>query len=127
LRKQIKIKSFKAVKWCLTLPLIRNHTDSLLQKARSYFGSGDYNSAPEVMRKTLVSLVNDDMTDIVGNISCPTLLIWGDKDTDTPLYMAHKLTELIKDTGLCVLENTGHFSFVQKPFQANAILKSFLS
>lgn len=126
-KKQIKVKAFKTVKRCLTLPILKKYTDSLLQKARSFFGSSDYNDAPEVMRKTLVSLVNDDMTDIVGNISCPTLLIWGDKDTDTPLYMANRLTELIKDTGLCVLEGTGHFSFVQKPLQANAILKSFLS
>lgn len=126
-KKQFKIKTFKAVKTVLTLPFIKNYSEELLNKARNYFGSADYNSAPEVMRKTMVTLINEDMEPIVKNISCPTLLIWGDCDNDTPLYMAHKLENLISDTGLCVLKGTGHFSFVQKPYEAQAIINSFLS
>lgn len=125
-KKQFKIKTFKTVKWCLTRPIIKKYTANLLAEARNYFGSADYNSAPEVMRKTMVTLINEDMTPIVHNINCPTLLLWGDKDADTPLYMAHTLERLIKDTGLCVLTDTGHFSFVQKPYEAVAIIKSFL-
>lgn len=126
-KKQMKIRTFKTVKWCLTRPVIKNHTENLLKEARNYFGSSDYNSAPEVMRKTMVTLINEDMTPIVSKIKCPTLLIWGDKDSDTPLYMAHKLEELIEDTGLCILKDTGHFSFIQKPYDAQAIIKSFLN
>ncbi|MFQ8952772.1 MAG: alpha/beta fold hydrolase [Oscillospiraceae bacterium] len=40
----------------------------------------------------MVSLVNTDLRDIIGNISCPTLLIWGENDTATPLSDA----EIIK-------------------------------
>lgn len=126
-KKQFKIKTFKTIKWFLSLPILKNHTKELLELARNHFGSSDYNSAPEVMRKTMVTLINEDMEPIVKNISCPTLLIWGESDTDTPLYMAHRLEELISDTGLCVLKGTGHFSFIQKPYEAQAILKSFLS
>lgn len=130
-KSQIKVRTFKTVKFFLKLPVVKKYTADTLTKARAHFGSSDYNNAPEVMRKTLVNLLNYDLTGIAGNtvknIKCPTLLIWGDKDTATPLYMAHKLEELIPDTGLCVLKDTGHFSFIQKPYEAVAILKSFLS
>ncbi|MBQ7046086.1 MAG: alpha/beta hydrolase [Clostridia bacterium] len=126
LRQKARAKSFKAIKTVLTLPGIKNHSEPLLQKAREYYGSADYNAAPEVLRKTLVSLVNTDLTDILPNIKASTLLIWGDNDTATPLSDGEKIKSLIKDSGICVLKGTGHFSFVEKPFEAHAILNSFL-
>ena len=110
----------------LTLPGFKSHTEGLLNKARGYFGSADYSSAPEVMRKTMVNLVNDDMTPYIDGIKAPTLLIWGENDTATPLYMAKILEKTISDCGLCVIKNTGHWSFVERPVEAHAILNSFL-
>ena len=125
-KQKFRAKSFKAIKKILTLPIIRNHSEGLLDKARKYYGSADYNAAPEVLRKTLVSLVNTDLRDIIHNIKCPTLLIWGDKDTATPLSDAKIIESLIPDAGLCVLEGCGHYSFCDKPYQAHAILNSFI-
>ena len=121
-----RAKSFKIIKRTLTLPIIKNYSEDLLDKARRYYGSADYNAAPEVLRKTLVSLVNTDLRDIIGNIKSPTLLIWGDNDTATPLADAKIIENLIPDAGLCVLEGTGHYSFCEKPYQAHAILRSFI-
>ncbi len=126
LKKSIKVFTFKTVKRVLTLPVIRKFSGNLLQKARNHFGSADYNSAPEVMRKTLVKLVNDDMTLYLDGITASTLLIWGENDTATPLYMAKKIEKTIPDCGLCIIKNTGHWSFVERPHEAQAILKSFL-
>ena len=125
-KQKCRAKSFKAIKRVLTLPVIKNYSEDLLQKARNHYGSADYNAAPEVLRKTLVSLVNTDIRDILPNISCPSLLIWGDKDTSTPLEDAKTIESLIPDAGLCVLEGTGHYSFCEKPYQAQAILNSFI-
>ena len=108
------------------MPVIKNYSEGLLDKARKYFGSADYNAAPEVLRKTLVSLVNTDLRNIVHNITCPTLLIWGDKDTDTPLSDAQILESLIPDVGLCVFENAGHFAFFEQQGKTIAILNSFI-
>lgn len=125
-KQKFRAKSFKAIKTVLTLPVIKNYSEGLLNKARAYYGSADYNAAPEVLRKTLVSLVNTDLRDILPNISCPTLLIWGDKDTATPLEDAKTIESLIPDAGLCVLEGTGHYSFCEKTYQAHRILESFI-
>ena len=125
-KQKFRAKSFKTIKRVLTLPIIRNHSESLLDKARKHYGSADYNAAPEVLRKTLVSLVNTDLRNIIHNIKCPTLLVWGDKDTATPLSDAKTMEKLIPDAGLCVLEGCGHYSFCEKPYQAHAILNSFI-
>lgn len=126
IKQKMRAKSFKTIKTVLTLPVIKNYSGPLLDKARSHYGSADYNAAPEVLRKTLVSLVNTDLRDIIHNISCPTLLIWGDLDTATPLSDAKIIESLIPDAGLCVLEGTGHYSFCEKPYQAHKILQSFI-
>lgn len=126
-KKKAKIASFKFIKRVLTLPLINKFSENLLDKARNYFGSADYKSAPEVLRKTMVNVVNADLRHLLPNFSCPTLLIWGENDTDTPLKDAKTIEKLVKDSGLCVIKNAGHFAFLDNPVQTAAILKSFLN
>lgn len=126
LKKSVKIASFKTVKFFLTLPVVKNFTADTLNKARAHFGSSDYNNAPEVMRKTLVTLVNSDIRHILKDIKCPTLLIWGSNDTAVPLYLAKIMEKEIPDAGLCVFEGCGHFAFLEKPVDTNIIINSFL-
>lgn len=125
-KKKCRIATFKLIKRVLTLPLIRRFSSRLLQKARDRFGSADYKAAPEVLRKTMVSVVNTDLRHLLPNFSCPTLLIWGENDTDTPLKSAKMIESLIPDAGLCVIKGAGHFAFLDNQLQTAAILKSFL-
>lgn len=125
-KQKLRAKSFKFIKAVLSLPIINKFSDSLLEKARKHYGSADYNAAPPVLRKTLVNVVNIDLRHLLPNISCPTLLVWGENDTATPLSDAKIIESLIKDSGLCVIKGGGHFSFLDSPFEACAILKSFL-
>lgn len=126
-RQKWRAKSFKIIKTVLTLPIIKSFSAPLLEKARKHYGSADYNAAPLVLRKTLVSLVNTDLRDILHNIACPTLLIWGENDTATPLADAKIIESKIRDCGLCVIKGTGHYSFCERPFEAHAIINSFLN
>ncbi|MBQ0083859.1 MAG: alpha/beta hydrolase, partial [Clostridiales bacterium] len=125
-KQRFKAASFKAVKKVLSVPLWKESAEPLLDKARKHYGSADYNAAPPVLRKTLVNVVNTDLRDKLGEITCPTLLIWGENDTATPLSDAKIIESKIKDAGLCVIKGTGHFSFCEKPYEANAIIASFL-
>lgn len=126
-RQKWRAKSFKIIKTVLTLPIIKSFSAPLLDKARRHYGSADYNAAPLVLRQTLVSLVNTDLRDILHNIACPTLLIWGENDTATPLADAKIIESKIRDCGLCVIKGTGHYSFCERPFEAHAIINSFLN
>ena len=98
----------------------------MLERVRAYFGSADYNAAPPVLRQTLVKVVNEDLTRFLPHLACPTLLIWGEKDTATPLSDAKLMEKLVPDAGLCVIRGAGHFSFVERPGEVHAIVHSFL-
>lgn len=91
-----------------------------------YFGSSDYKVLSLVMKQTFVSIVNEDLTNCARVISAKTLIIWGEKDKETKMYMAKKLKRLIKNSSLEVISGAGHFSFLDKPMTFAIILDSFL-
>ncbi|MEE0946964.1 MAG: alpha/beta hydrolase [Acutalibacteraceae bacterium] len=123
---KMRIATYKFVKKTLSLPVIRSFSGSLLDRAKKHFGSTDYRSAPPVLQKTLVNVVNVDLRHLLCNFECPTLLIWGENDTATPLSDAKIIESLVKDSGLCVIKGAGHFAFLDNAVQTAAILKSFL-
>lgn len=125
-KQKCRAKSFKIIKKVLTLKPLAKPCAPLLDKARNYFGSADYNAAPPVLRKTLVNLVNTDLREELHKIKASSLLIWGENDTATPLSDAKIIESLIPDAGLCVLKGCGHFAFVERPLDTYAILNNFL-
>lgn len=88
--------------------------------------SADY-AAAGPLRPTLVKLVNTDLRSFMPSISVPTLLVWGSHDTDTPLSDAHLMESLIPDAGLVVLENAGHFSYIDQPTRFGRIVSHFVT
>lgn len=61
----------------------------------------------------MVKTVNEDFTGILNKINCPVFLYWGEKDKDTPLWMAKKIKNKIKDSALYIVKNGSHFSFLE--------------
>ncbi len=50
-----------------------------------------------------------------ASIRVPTFLIWGDRDTVTPLAQGRQLNRLIANSKLSVLENVGHIPHIEAP------------
>lgn len=88
-------------------------------------GSDDYKALSDTMKRTFINVVNEDLTPMLKNIKSPTLLIWGDLDTDTPLYMAKIMEKEIKDSGLVVFEGSGHFSYLDNIPRYVKIIEAF--
>ena len=118
-----KVYSFKAVK--NIVKILPKNCEGLREKALDKFGSSDYKDSPEVLRKTMNIILNEDQQKIMPNIDVPTLLIWGDEDTATPLEDAKKIEKLIPNCGIAVLEGTGHFSYLDRLGQCLLILDEF--
>lgn len=81
------------------------------------YGSVDFQSASGVMRETFVKVVNADLREYAARVGCPTLLVWGEEDADTPLWQGQMLEQLIPDAGLVVLPGAGHYSYLEHPAQ----------
>lgn len=64
--------------------------------------------------------------DNFSKLNMPTLLVWGDKDTITPLWQGEKLQKLIPNASLSVLSDLGHIPQIESPDKFNKVLLNFL-
>ena len=92
----------------------------------SRYGSEDYKKLEGVDRTTFSNIVTQDMSPYLRLIDKPTLIRWGDRDIDTPMYMARKMLRHIPDSALVVLEGEGHFGYLYQQKRVRMIIKSFL-
>jgi pimeloyl-ACP methyl ester carboxylesterase len=74
------------------------------------FGSKDWKEAG-AMRPILVRSIQEDLSESFKKIQCPTLLIWGAQDLETPLWMGKKISQLISKSQLIVYPQAGHHPF----------------
>lgn len=128
LTQTIKIYRYKSIKNILKVLMFNSaYYKKLMIKYRQKAGSSDYNALPESMKATFVKVVNQDLRQYLKKIVTPTLVIWGENDTDTPLYMGKIISDGIKDSGLVVLKNAGHFSYIDNMAEFNIIMNNFLA
>ncbi len=123
----VKVKGYKLAKKMYRLFFFWKKDSEVAEIINKRFGSDDYKNSSGIMRKILVKVVNEDLSNLLSEIECPTLLIWGDLDDATPLYQAKIMEEKINNSGLVVLEGTGHYSYVEDYNKFSLVLKSFFS
>jgi pimeloyl-ACP methyl ester carboxylesterase len=75
-------------------------------------------SDPGVLHAALKAC--NDYTDglsLAANITCPTILVLGDRDAMTPIKAAKPLAQAIPDTRMIVLPGCGHMMMAEQPDQ----------
>ena len=120
-----KVYSFKTLRFIYTKLFFWNNSKDGIRKFYEKFGSDDYQASQGIMRKTFVKVVNESTLQCFKDIDAETLLIWGENDDATPLYMAHIFEKEIRNSGLVVLKNAGHFSYIDDYGTFCAVIKSF--
>ena len=90
------------------------------------YGSEDYKQLTPEMRQTFNRVVTQDLSDYLPRIKASTLLYWGAKDTETPLWMGQRMEKEIPDAGLVVEEGVGHFAYLEKQAAFLRIASYFL-
>lgn len=126
MKNKIKQKWFKVCKKVIGSKIGVKFFPGAVERMKNKSGSLDYRKASPLMKQVLVKTINEDLTDMLSNIDVPTLLIWGDMDTATPLTDAKIMEEKIPDAGLVVLKNTGHYSFLEDFYTFSRVIDSFL-
>ncbi len=107
----------------------------LRKKIYQSIGAEDYIATPELQR-TFVNIVSEDLTEDMRKITCPTLIITGENDQETPIEFGQRMHVLISAKGgsasgghnskFIILPNAGHFSFLDKPDEFVQNLNQFL-
>ena len=66
------------------------------------------------------------LRDRLEKISCPTFIVWGDKDRLVPVKDAAIFERLIPNSRKIVYEDTGHVSMMERPARFNRDVRAFL-
>ena len=127
LKYHIKVRSYKIYKKLLPLFVGKQEAERRIEERRNRSGSADYRAAQGIMRAIFVKIVNEDLKYVMPKIKAPTLMIWGELDTATPLSDARTMEKLIKGSGVAVMKGCGHYSFLDNPRQFFAIVDAFLN
>ncbi|MBI2028749.1 MAG: alpha/beta hydrolase [Candidatus Levybacteria bacterium] len=87
-------------------------------------GENDYRNATQNMKQTMLNLINSDKLLSFGNITTPTLIIWGKNDKITRLSDAKLINKLIKNSTLHIIDGARHSPQFTNPVEVvNTIVK----
>lgn len=125
----IKTGLYKSVakigKLVTSLPLLINIQPALRRRLHAAAGSTDYLQAGQ-MQKIFLNVIAEDLLPEVKHLTQPTLLIWGNDDTQTPLTDAKAILELLDKGELVVVPNSGHFVYSEAYSKVVKQLDAFL-
>ncbi len=124
---RIRLNIYKSVRNALQYIKLTKVAETLQSAYNQRYGSADFNAVSGVMRQTFVNVVNQDLRDYARQVAVSTLLIWGDKDQDTPLQQGRELEQLIPDAGLVVYAGAGHYSYLENPHQTAQAMHALFS
>ena len=98
----------------------------LQDRMRRKVASQDWLDASEAMRGTFRAVIGEDLAPRLPAIKASTLLIWGEDDEDTPLWMGERMEREIGDAALIKLKG-GHYAYAERAAEFNRIAQHFLA
>ena len=82
---------------------------------------------PKAYRTTMVNLARFNVSNRLGDIQRPTLIIVGDKDTTVPPTLQFELAHDIPNSKCVIIKGAGHAVTAEKPDEINQHIIDFLS
>lgn len=77
---------------------------------------------------TCCRMIRDaDVTPLLGQVRCPTLILWGVQEQVAPLPAAQALKAGIPHAQLCTIADAGHLPFMEQPGAFNAAVTEFIA
>jgi len=89
-------------------------------------GVKDYSQLRGVMAQTFLNVVAESVLDEARKIKTPTLIVWGEKDKETPIEDAHETNKAIAGSRLEIIKNAGHKLHRAHPQELKNIIFQFL-
>ncbi len=105
IKKWLKISRYKLCKKLVNAKLLN-------EKYLDKFGSSDYKSCSENMRKVFVNVVSQDLQKHLKKTSAFVSLIWDKRDKETPYRICKILHNNFDKSNILLLENGKHFAFL---------------
>lgn len=111
---RLRLAAYRTALNSLRAVHLSRQANALQDWYRNRYGSADYRAAQGVLRESFVRIVNEDLLPYAARVQVPTLLFWGDRDEETPLWQGRLLEQTIPDAGLVLWEGAGHYSYLDR-------------
>lgn len=122
---KLRAKTYKILKRLVKI-LPKTIREKLREKLFNHFSSLDYRVLPDNMKKTFQNIVSEDLTTYLKNIKSNTLLLWGEKDTSTPLTDGITMNKNILKSKLYIFKDTYHFVYLDRFQDVLEIIVKFI-
>ncbi|MDX6696794.1 MAG: hypothetical protein QOE65_191 [Solirubrobacteraceae bacterium] len=73
------------------------------------------------------ALVDYDIRDDLPNVSCPALIVWGEKDRVVGTEAAEEYRRALPHAQFVMMKDTGHVPMIERPREFNELLEKFLA
>ena len=90
-------------------------------------GLGFSKTNQDMMYPIFKRVVIFDETKLLPKITAPTLLLWGDNDTEAPIIIAKEAHALIPDSQLTIMQDVGHNAHLENQNLFYGIIKKFIN
>jgi len=74
----------------------------------------------------LSALCSYPIRERLGEIACPTLIVWGTRDVLVPVWEAARFARRVPGSRRLIYRDTGHVSMLERPARFNADVHAFL-
>lgn len=96
-------------------------------KKSAYKTIGSDMFVAEDMQESFKSIISDDVQADAAKIRVPTLLLYGDTDSATPVAYGEKFANIIPEAKLLIIPQAGHFVHIDAEETVLSSIKDFIS
>lgn len=116
----------KSGKMTLSLPVLRKYSARARSKLYRSAGTSDYLATNGTMRRVFLKTIDEDLSHLAKDVTCPVLLVWGSEDRDAPLADARFYAAAMPSASLKIVQEAGHFVHNDNPRKVVRWVESFL-
>lgn len=115
----------KAIEELLIISFRNQFENPALADSLDFYIPEDYMVRSRRFGSLMAELSNYDLYDPLSSLQIPTLLVYGSSEPAVEIS-GQKLESTISNSHLSVIQNSGHFPFIEQPDQLMNELKTFL-
>lgn len=116
----------KVGKFLTAVPPLSLFRERLREKLYRLAGSADYLRVGP-LKETFLNVVGENLLANAEKITVPTLLVWGEHDTETPLAEARILEKAIMNARLAIIPGESHFVHLEMPEETAREIRAFIT
>jgi pimeloyl-ACP methyl ester carboxylesterase len=103
----------KSGKPIFSLPVLRSYAHQVKNMLYGALNEHDYlNAGP--LKTAMSRLIKENLEGVLDKIKIPTLIVWGENDSVTPISHAKILNHKIPKSQLIFLKNSTHWPFIEQ-------------